>query len=79
MTLDAFIASLTDEDLAWLLGGQPNAGVANTFGYGNLPEHGVPNAMTAGPAGVRILPHVGVKTTPPCDLPAGLHLGQRAD
>ena len=68
MTLDAFIASLTDEDLAWLLGGQPNAGVANTFGYGNLPEHGVPNAMTAdGPAGVRILPHVGVKTTAfPC-------------
>ena len=68
MTLDAFIASLTDEDLAWLLGGQPNAGVANTFGYGNLPDFGVPNAMSAdGPAGLRILPEVGVATTAfPC-------------
>ena len=67
-TLDAFIAQLSDEDLAWLLGGQPNTGVANTFGYGNLPGYGVPNAMPAdGPAGVRILPHVGVKTTAfPC-------------
>ena len=68
LSLDEFIAALSDEDLAWLLGGQPNAGVANTYGYGNLPAFGVPNAMTAdGPAGVRILPHVGVKTTAfPC-------------
>ena len=68
ITLDEFIAQLSDEDLAWLLGGQPNAGVANTFGYGNLPEFGVPNAMTAdGPAGLRILPEVGVATTAfPC-------------
>lgn len=68
ITLDAFIAQLSDEDLAWLLGGQPNAGVANTFGYGNLPMFGVPNAMTAdGPAGLRIRPEVGVVTTAfPC-------------
>ena len=67
-TLDAFIAQLSDEDLAWLLGGQPNTGVANTFGYGNLPGYGVPNAMTAdGPAGLRIQPEVGVVTTAfPC-------------
>ena len=66
--LDDFVAQLSDEDLAWLLGGQPNAGVANTFGYGNLPEYGVPCAMTAdGPAGLRIQPQVGVKTTAfPC-------------
>ena len=68
ITLDEFIAQLSDEDLAWLLGGQPNAGVANTFGYGNLPLYGVPNAMTAdGPAGLRIQPEVGVVTTAfPC-------------
>ncbi len=68
VTLDAFIAQLSDEDLAWLLGGQPNAGVANTFGYGNLPDFGVPNVMSAdGPAGLRVLPEVGVATTAfPC-------------
>ncbi len=68
MTLDEFVAKLPDEQLAVLLGGQPNTGVANTFGYGNLPEYGVPNIMTAdGPAGVRIHPNCGVCTTAwPC-------------
>lgn len=68
ISLDDFIAQLSDEDLAWLLGGQPNTGVANTYGYGNLPLFGVPNAMTAdGPAGLRIKPEVGVETTAfPC-------------
>lgn len=68
MLLDAFVESLPDEELAALLGGQPNTGVANTFGYGNLPEYGVPNIMTAdGPAGVRIHPGCGVCTTAwPC-------------
>lgn len=68
MSVDEFIAQLTEEDLAHLLGGQPNTGVANTFGYGNLPEYGVPSAMTAdGPAGLRILPECGINTTAfPC-------------
>ena len=68
LSLNDFIARLPDEDLAWLLGGTPNTGVANTYGYGNLPDFGVPNAMTAdGPAGLRILPEVGVVTTAfPC-------------
>lgn len=68
MTLDDFVAKLPDEQLAVLLGGQPNTGVANTFGYGNLPEYGVPNIMTAdGPAGVRIHPNCGICTTAwPC-------------
>ena len=68
LSLDDFIAALSDEDLAWLLGGTPNTGVANTYGYGNLPEYGVPNAMTAdGPAGLRVEPHVGVVATAfPC-------------
>ena len=67
-TLDKFIAQLDDEQLARLTGGQPNTGVANTYGYGNLPEYGVPNAMTVdGPAGLRIMPECGVNTTAwPC-------------
>jgi len=66
--LDEFVAQLSDRDLAELLGGQPNTGVANTFGFGNLPEYGVPNVMTAdGPAGLRIAPECGVYTTAwPC-------------
>lgn len=68
MSLEDFIHALPDEYLAQLIGGQPNTGVADTFGYGNLPEYGIPNIMTAdGPAGLRIHPEVGVKTTAfPC-------------
>lgn len=67
-SLDEFLAQLSDGQLAELLGGQPNTGVANTFGYGNLPEYGVPNIMTAdGPAGLRIERKCGVCTTAfPC-------------
>ena len=66
--LDAFVDQLSDEDLVHLLGGQPNTGVANTYGMGNLPEYGVPNVMTAdGPAGLRIDAKCGVTTTAwPC-------------
>lgn len=64
ITVEEFLAQLSDEEVAHLLGGQPNTGVANTFGYGNLPEYGVPSVMTAdGPAGLRIAPHCGVTTT----------------
>ena len=68
LTLDEFMSLLSDEDMARLLGGQPNRGVANTFGFGNLPTYGVPNVMTAdGPAGLRIKPECGVTTTAfPC-------------
>lgn len=68
LSMDDFLAQLSDEQLADLLGGQPNTGVANTFGFGNLPEYGVPNIMTAdGPAGLRIQPECGVCTTAwPC-------------
>ena len=68
LSMKEFLAQLSDQDLAVLLGGQPNMGVANTFGYGNLPEYGVPSIMTAdGPAGLRILPNCGICTTAwPC-------------
>lgn len=67
-SLDDFVAQMTIEELAHLLGGQPNTSVANTFGIGNLPEYGVPNIMTAdGPAGLRITPECGIYTTAfPC-------------
>lgn len=68
LSIEEFIAQLSDEQLADLLGGQPNTGVADVFGFGNLPEYGVPNVMTAdGPAGLRIEPGRGVCTTAwPC-------------
>ena len=67
-TVDEFVAQLSDEELIHLCGGQPNTGVANTFGIGNLPEYDVPNFMTAdGPAGVRISDETGIHTTAwPC-------------
>ena len=68
VSMEEFMAQLSDGQLADLLGGQPNTGVADVFGYGNVPEYGVPNVMTAdGPAGLRIRPERGVCTTAwPC-------------
>ncbi len=68
MTLDEFVGQMDEYELCSLLGGQPNLGVANTWGFGNLPEYGVPSIMTAdGPAGVRLADVCGVATTAwPC-------------
>ena len=68
VSLDAFIKQLSDDELIGLVYGQPNTGVADTCGMGNLEKYGVPNVMTAdGPAGLRILPDRGVTATAfPC-------------
>lgn len=68
LSLDEFISQMTDEELAHILGGQPNTGVANTCGMGNMPEYGIPSVMTAdGPARLRIEPKCGINTTAfPC-------------
>ncbi len=67
-TLSDFLSQLDESQLIDLLGGQPNTGVANTFGLGNLSEYGVPNITTAdGPAGMRIQPQCGIHATAwPC-------------
>lgn len=68
VSLDSFIKQLTDDELIGLAYGQPNKGVADTYGMGNLEKYGIPNVMTAdGPAGIRILPDRCVTTTAfPC-------------
>lgn len=68
VTLEEFIAQLTDDQLVSLTYGKPNTGVANTSGMGDLAEFGVPNVMTAdGPAGLRLAPETGITTTAfPC-------------
>lgn len=64
ISLDDFIAQLTDDELYRLLAGKRNVGVAITDGMGGLAKYGIPAPMTAdGPAGVRIKPETGVSTT----------------
>lgn len=67
-TLDELLDDLSLKEMVSILGGQPNRGVANTFGVGGLNRHGIPNVMTAdGPAGLRIEKQCGVTTTAfPC-------------
>ncbi len=63
-SIEEFVKSLPLEVLIEMLGGQPNTGVADTFGMGNFIEYNIPNVMTTdGPAGVRIRPERGMNTT----------------
>ena len=68
LSLEDFIAQMTDEELIAILCGTPNRGVANTRGWGGIDRLGIPAVMTVdGPAGVRLGPDVGIPTTAwPC-------------
>ncbi|MDD6483942.1 MAG: glycoside hydrolase family 3 C-terminal domain-containing protein [Clostridiales bacterium] len=64
ITLDEFIAQLSNEQLVHIVSGQPNLGVANTMGMGDVEEFGIPRVMTAdGPAGLRLERKCGTSTT----------------
>jgi len=57
VTMDEFLAQLTDDELIDLLCGKPSTGVANTGGMGGNRgnKYGIPCPMTSdGPAGVRL-------------------------
>ena len=64
VSLDDFVAQLTDDEMWRLLAGKRNVGVTITDGMGGLAKYGIPTPMTAdGPAGVRIKPVTGIFTT----------------
>ena len=54
ISLDTFIAQLSDEELCHLVSGQPGFGISSTSGMGHLLQYELPLFMTAdGPAGLR--------------------------
>lgn len=55
ITLDEFMAQLSDDDLISLIGGKPSRSVTNTGCMAGLEEYGIPFVPVAdGPSGVRI-------------------------
>lgn len=68
LDINEFIRQLTLDELAFLVGGQPPTGVANTGCFGGLERLSIPAIPTAdGPAGLRLEPETGIPTTAwPC-------------
>lgn len=57
VTIDEFIAQMTDQQLFELMGGTMNMGVSITSGFGRIRELGIPGFMTSdAPAGIRVRP-----------------------
>ena len=64
VTLDEFIAGMTDTQLCELMGGTMNMGVSITSGFGRIRELGIPGFMTSdAPAGIRVRPETGLTPT----------------
>ncbi len=64
VTLDEFVAQLSDDELIEQTYNKPGRGVANTDGMGGNEKYGIPFTMTAdGPAGLRLDEKTGVTTT----------------
>ncbi len=64
ISMDEFIAQLTDRELADLVGGNRNIGVSNTCTYGGNERLRIPRFPTAdGPAGLRLGAECGIPTT----------------
>ena len=68
LSLDAFVAQMTEEELIHMVGGIPCRGVSDTAGMGGIDRLGIPAIMTIdGPAGVRLNPKIGISATAwPC-------------
>ena len=65
VTLDEFISQLNDEELLKILYGKPSTGVANTGTIGCMDnKYRIQRIATAdGPAGLRLHPNRGIRTT----------------
>ncbi len=68
ISLEDFMAQMTDEELVHVVCGQENRGVCNVGTMGAVDRLNIPYVPTTdGPAGVRIIPETGVTTTAfPC-------------
>ncbi len=68
ISLEDFMAQMTDEELVHVVCGQENRGVCNVGTMGAVNRLSIPYVPTSdGPAGVRIIPETGVSTTAfPC-------------